>query len=356
MLLASLVVGGCSRSDGPDIGLGRVARADVVEFVNAPGSVVPRAQATVTAPADATVAEVLVEPGQSVVAGVPLLRLDSPSAQAQLFQARTARDAADALPADQRLPTLAAFAAAQRAVDALVVKAPIAGTVQLGGADSGAPPASLDGLVGQLPPGLQGQAASALGGGAPAGATTSVAAIEPGVPVQRGTVLAVVFDLTGLSVIAEVDETDIYLVRTGVAADVEFDAVPGATYPGVVRAIELAPTTSSRGGVTYRVRLTLGDGTAADGTKPPLPRPGMSAVVDLRVREARDAVAVPTAAVIRHGVAGYAVWVVRDGRARRTPVTLGAQGDDVVQVVRGVVEGDRIVERGADLVRDGQEL
>ncbi|GAA1034435.1 hypothetical protein GCM10009557_39130 [Virgisporangium ochraceum] len=50
------------------------------------------------------------------------------------------------------------------------------------------------------------------------------------------------------------------------------------------------------------------------------------------------------------------IWVVRGGKAERTPVTVGVSGTDLVQITDGVSEGDRIVVRGADQVTAGQEL
>ena len=77
------------------------------------------------------------------------------------------------------------------------------------------------------------------------------------------------------------------------------------------------------------------DGTVfvktADGERSPQPRPGMSAVVELRVRSAESAVSVPSAAVVRDGERD-AVFVEADGAYRRREVRLGAEGEDVVQV------------------------
>jgi hypothetical protein len=147
----------------------------------------------------------------------------------------------------------------------------------------------------------------------------------------------------------------VLLVQPGVQANAELDAVPDATYVSQVSSVDPVPTTSSRGGVTYVVRLTLGPGTTADGTTAPTPRPGMSAVVDLKVRTARDAVAVPAAAVFRDGRRD-AVWAVVNGRARERVVRLGAQGETSVQVLEGLKVGERVVVRGADQVRAGDEV
>jgi HlyD family secretion protein len=267
------------------------------------------------------------------------------------------------LTAAQRVQARAAVDAAERAVEALEVRAPIGGTVQLGGTSpgtgTGSPGAggSLDSVLGQLPADLQEQASSALGG-APAtggGSVQTVGPVTEGMPVTAGTPLATVVDTSVLSLVAEVDETDVFLVRPGIKAVAELDAVPAAEYAATVAAVDLSPTASARGGVSYRVRLSLAGGTLPTGDPAPKPRPGMSAVVDLRVRTATDAVTVPASAVVRDGDRD-AVWV-QDGRvARRRTVTVGTQGEDVVEIRGGVREGERVVVRGADRVREGQEL
>ena len=103
------------------------------------------------------------------------------------------------------------------------------------------------------------------------------------------------------------------------------------------------------------IRAIEKPGRYADGQDAPAPRPGMSAVVRLQVREADDAVTVPAAAVFSADGRDV-VWVDRGGKAERVPVTVGVQGADVVEIVTGVQAGQRIVVSGADLVRSGQDL
>jgi HlyD family secretion protein len=80
----------------------------------------------------------------------------------------------------------------------------------------------------------------------------------------------------------------------------------------------------------------------------------MSAVVRLQVRRATDAITVPVSAVINSD-GRDTVWAVRDGHYRQVPVTLGVQGEDVVQVTDGVTSGQRIVVSGADRVHAGDK-
>jgi HlyD family secretion protein len=415
------------------VSLGAAARGTVDEIVEAPGSVTARAAATVSSPADGTLAQLRVAAGDRVRKGQVVAVIDSPSAEHRrddaaralqqadsagvpsgggtagfsTVQYRTderaeaafgaARDAAarvvdtgvqrallaqvdaaarqyraaaqaataavrsvqqgvagltravGALTAAQRLQARQAYDLAQAAVDALTLRAPVAGVVQLGGTS----PAGTASLGDLLSAGAT--AAPSRGGGVGTPLPGVDAAVPEGATVGAGTPILTVVDTGRLGLAAEVDETDVLLVKAGVAAAVELDAATGATYRATVRAVDLLPTTSARGGVSYRVRLDLGKGTYADGTAAPTPRPGMSAVVRLKVRQAADAVTVPASAIV-NADGRDTVWVVLSGKAQRVPVTLGVQGEDVVQVTSGVGPGQRIVVAGADKVTAGQEL
>ncbi|HEY5183603.1 MAG TPA: efflux RND transporter periplasmic adaptor subunit, partial [Actinomycetes bacterium] len=260
---------------------------------------------------------------------------------------------ASSLAQTQRASTSAALAVAQATVDALVVKAPIAGTVVLGGVASGGGSSDVSSLVSQLPSSVQGQAQSLLGGSSSSSVTSG--ALTVGMPVSSGSTLLSVTDVSTMSLVATVDETDVLTVKPGIEADVSLDAVPDASYAGTVTSVDLAPTTSSRGGVSYVVRLSLGGGTTASGDPAPAPRPGMSAVASLRVLTAKAAVAVPAAAVFRDGDRD-AVWVVENGVAHRRFVVLGAQGESQVQISSGLAVGERVVVKGADKVTEGQQV
>jgi HlyD family secretion protein len=246
--------------------------------------------------------------------------------------------AVTALGAAQRLQAEQAYELAKATVDELTLRAPFDGVVQLGGTSTAELPSDLTELLGEVP--LPEQPAETPMG------------VEP-VPVEgghvtAGTAIATVVDVSELGLVAEVDETDVLLVEPGVAAEVELDAAPGVGYTATVSSVDLLPTATERGGVAYKVRLALAEGE-------PVPRPGMSAVAHLRVREAQDTVAVPAAAVLRFGTEDV-VWVVRDEQVTRVPVTVGVQGVDMVEIVSGLQPGEQIVVRGADLVSEGDQL
>ncbi|GAA0568752.1 HlyD family efflux transporter periplasmic adaptor subunit [Paractinoplanes ferrugineus] len=258
--------------------------------------------------------------------------------------------AVSSLSAAQKLQAQQAYDLADAAVEALTLRAPVAGTVQFGGVGSAPATGGASALSSLL---------SSAGGAAAAGsASTSLPGVDTAVPqggyVAAGTPLMTIVDVSRLGLTAAVDETDVLLVQSGVAATVELDAATGATYPATVRAVDLLPTTSAQGGVSYRVRLDLEAGKYDDGMTAPTPRPGMSAVIRLQVRQAKDAVTVPASAIV-NSAGRDTVWTVRDGRYQRVDVKVGVQGEDVVQVTSGLDAGQPVVVAGADLVRPGAE-
>jgi HlyD family secretion protein len=266
-------------------------------------------------------------------------------------QADTLRRSIQAATAAQRGQAELALELARDQQERLTLRAPLSGTVQLGRSQSGG--TTLPDLQG-LPEGAE-QALQGLGGGSQAAPTGPP--LRVGAEVVAGQTVATIFDVSDLLVAAEVDETDIALVRPGQPARVELDAFPQAAFEASVRRVAVAPTSgqSAAGGVTYQVDLALGGAEhGAAGEAEPVPRVGMTATAAIEVRRATDQLSVPGSALVgRSG--GQAVFVVEDGKVRLRPIQVAADGDDRVAVASGLREGERVVSRGAERLRDGQD-
>ena len=262
--------------------------------------------------------------------------------------------------AAQQAQADAALDAARAQQERLTLKAPIAGTVQLGrsgggGSGGGVSLPSIPGL-----PSAAGEALQGLTGGGGGGSTAgSGPLLRSGSQVSAGATILTILDVGRLAVAAEVDETDITLVKTGQKAEVELDAFPGVPFGAEVLRVALAPDpgagSGDGGGVSYRVDLYLGRPAADVQTDVrPSPRVGMTATADIAVRHADDALSVPSSALIGRG-SGSAVYVIEDDRVRLRQVSLAASGEERVAIRSGLREGERVVTRGAERLRDGQE-
>jgi RND family efflux transporter MFP subunit len=83
--------------------------------------------------------------------------------------------------------------------------------------------------------------------------------------------------------------------------------------------------------------------------------PGTTVRVRVTVRSATDAVLVPRSALLARG-GQRGVFVVDGGRARWTPLDIGVEGGDVVQALSGVAAGARVVTTGRSVLSDGMAV
>jgi HlyD family secretion protein len=266
-------------------------------------------------------------------------------------QAEGLRRSIQAATAAQRGQAELALELARDQQERLTLRSPLAGTVQLGRAGGGTELPQLQGLPEGASEALQG-----LGGGGGQAAQTGPP-LRVGSEVAAGQTVATVFDVSGLLVVAEVDETDIALVKPGQKAQVELDAFPQAPFAAKVRRVAVAPTSgqSAAGGVTYQVDLALGEAEPGSaGGAEPVPRVGMTATAAIEVRRTTDELSVPGSALVGRA-GGQAVFVVENGKVRLRPVQVAADGEDRVAVASGLREGERVVSRGAERLRDGQD-
>ena len=80
-------------------------------------------------------------------------------------------------------------------------------------------------------------------------------------------------------------------------------------------------------------------------------KPGMFVWVDLPQGQLREAIAVPAAAVMRHEGKAFVFVPDGEGRFRRRDIETGIETDALVEVTRGLDEGEEVVSRGAFLLK-----
>ena len=161
--------------------------------------------------------------------------------------------------------------------------------------------------------------------------------------VKTGDTLCIVYDLSYLEMNINVDELQISSISVGQQVQITADAVPDKIYVGTVTRVSMKGA-SNGGTTTYPVSIRIDD---TDGL-----RPGMNANAEIVVAEAKNALVVPNAAVVR----GSYVLVTKDSPSAANadttmeapegfvyvPVKTGVSDDDYTQIVSGIQEGDTI--------------
>jgi len=169
--------------------------------------------------------------------------------------------------------------------------------------------------------------------------------------VPAGEPLIEIGDPAEFEIVADLLSTDVMRIRVGARAMVEQwgdeDGLEAR-----VRRIEPAGFTkvSALGVEEQRVNVIL-DLVDSNGEDVAL---GDAYRVDVRivVWEAADVLHVPTAALFRDG-GDWAVYVIRDGRARLTRIDVGRQNGRDAEVVDGLAEGVRVIVHPPDSITDG---
>jgi HlyD family secretion protein len=195
---------------------------------------------------------------------------------------------------------------------------------------------------------------------------------------NAGSVLLTIADMSILEAEIEVDETEIPSVELGQVARVSIDAVPDRTFLGHVTEIGNSPvqasgTAGQRQATTFKVVITLDE-------EVPSVRPGFTCTAEITTATRASVPAVPIQSLTvremlfdesgtlvheepprrRRGVEptvsastepppghireeAEGVFVIRDGVAVFTPVTIGIAGERYFEVLAGLQVGDRVI-------------
>ena len=168
-------------------------------------------------------------------------------------------------------------------------------------------------------------------------------AAKVGDALSTGSDLCTIYDLSYLEMTINVDELQVSSLSVGQTVQVTADAVQDKTYEGVVTRVSMKGDTSG-GTTTYPVTVRIDE---TDGL-----RPGMNANAEIVVAQAKNALAVPNAAVVR----GSYVLVTQDSPSAvnadpdmvapdgfvYVKVKLGVSDSDYTQVVSGLTAQDTV--------------
>jgi Cu(I)/Ag(I) efflux system membrane fusion protein/cobalt-zinc-cadmium efflux system membrane fusion protein len=164
--------------------------------------------------------------------------------------------------------------------------------------------------------------------------------------VKPGMELFHIADLSSLWLSVEAFEDQIAWLRVGSEAEVTLSYFPGETFRGRIRYIEPQVNEKTRT-VPLKLEVPNRDGRL---------RAGMYATVGFEPVVARDAVLVPSLAVLRTGQRNLVIVAEDGGRFTPREVQLGSEGEGQVEIVTGLREGERVVTSGQFLIDSESSL
>ena len=162
-------------------------------------------------------------------------------------------------------------------------------------------------------------------------------------PTASDAVLRVI-DLRRLEVVASVPLADASRVRAGAPASL---ALASNDTRDVALKVLAAPAVVDAGTATIPVRLAF-----AAAAHIPV---GTPVQVDIQAEEHSDVVLVPAAAIVREGEE-TAIFVAKDGKAQRHPITIGLADGTHVEILSGLNAGELVIVDGQAGLPDGAAI
>ena len=169
--------------------------------------------------------------------------------------------------------------------------------------------------------------------------------LDNGALVNPSLPLVSLVDLSTMVMLINVPEKDLVKIRSGLSADIAFDAFADRRFRGrVVRLSPVLDAATRTGLVEIEVanpKLEL--------------RAEMFARVELDLGNLHKALLVPREALVIHDQQ-RGVFKVQEQTARFQPVESGGTQGGEVEVISGVKEGESVITLGVNLVRNGDKV
>lgn len=362
---------------GPAVVVDQVKRGNLIQTVVASGHVETPYRVEIGSQITGTVEEVLVQQGEKVMKGQPLVSLQSRELKAAVVQAEGAVAQAEArirqleelsLPSAKEAlaqaqatftsaqqtfdrtaqlerngyATRAALEDAQKTLD--VARAAVRSaefqvyTASYGGSDYVMAQTQLSQARANME-----TAESRLGYGmitAPRDGVLITRNVERGMVVQAGKALLVLAPVGEVQLVLQIDERNLGKIALGQTAVASADAYPDRRFNAILSYINPGVDISR---ASVEVKLTVVD-------PPDYLRQDMTVSVDIETAAKNEALVLPIRSV--HDLVSGQPWVlgIKDGRASKRPVTVGLRGNSQIEIASGLEAADAAIPSNSGVV------
>jgi HlyD family secretion protein len=351
-----------------------VSRTGLIKRISLTGQTVPQAQVDIAAKYQGRISAVYVELGQQVSAGQELIVQDTGDADISIMQNQAAyrQAAADAVTSDvsfranydkvkadyqqavtnyQRYKSLYAVggishqqldASEQQMADAKAAFDALANQM-----NTGPVPAVVESARAAAAKARHGVSAvekqrDDLVLYAPRSGIIGYRQVEAGNMVQQGQKLLSIVDNSNIYVDCQVSEQDLAALTAGLNVDVQIESL-GRTFPGKV--IYISPANDLQN-LSFSMRVVLIN-------PDPAVRSGMFARAVINAVLRPDALVVPKDAILEKNGKSYVFVIGPQNTVEERTVQVGARGDQTVEILEGLHEGEQIAVNNLSRLKAG---
>lgn len=175
------------------------------------------------------------------------------------------------------------------------------------------------------------------------GVVSEITVVEKGMTPPSAPVMTVI-DQSQIEATFQINSYVVSQLKKGNQSTVTFDGVEQSFQAQISN---ISPTANPQTGL-FTVQIPIPN-------EKRLVKGGMKATATVIVDSLKDVLVIPAKAIIYEENNPF-VFIDKEGKAVKTPVSLGIQNEGNVQVLQGVTKGDKLVVDGKDQLNNGDSL
>lgn len=165
--------------------------------------------------------------------------------------------------------------------------------------------------------------------------------VDAGALVSSSTPIVSVIHTETVKVVAHVLEKDVPLLKTGMKAKIRTESFPGKIFEGKIARISSALEPATR---TLQAEIEVPNSER-------LLKPSMYARIEVVLVEKPRALLIPRYAIVLTD-GSKAIFILKGNQAIQRPVVTGYEQDQYVEILEGASEGDQVIVKGQELIKD----
>lgn len=170
-----------------------------------------------------------------------------------------------------------------------------------------------------------------------------------GVNITPATAVFTIADPNSVIFVVNVDEADVSQISLGLRAKIALDAYSDQVFEGQVSKISFSAITTTGGGTAFPVEITLPENSDLRF------KVGMNGDTEIVTQEKENVLVIPTSSVFIREDKNF-VWKVVGGVAKKQEVKIGLEVEDLVEVIDGLTEGEKVISEDTSKIKEGQKV
>jgi RND family efflux transporter MFP subunit len=162
---------------------------------------------------------------------------------------------------------------------------------------------------------------------------------------SKSAAVVTLMDFSTVRIDVAIPDTEAPFVKKGLPVKVTVGELPGRTFTGTITRFAYALDESTK---TMATEIEISNSDLAL-------RPGMWATVEIELQKKESALLIPAEALVTEKNKSF-VFIVREDKAQKLPVTTGFDDGANVEILKGCGVNDSVIVAGKQSVTDGQKV